>query len=128
MGKRKQKWIWDDLPEPYKTYVGHVVLYGLAIWLVYALLPTIWELGYITTAGFLISCGLSFYRKIVLRDPRVIGIIAIGYLLSNAAVSTLLPMMYEDLLKKSFLTAAMIGIVFLVMYFKAKEIKDSGTK
>jgi len=128
MAKRKKQWIWDDLPEPYRKIVGNIILYGIAIWLFIALFPTIWDLGFITTAGFLFSCALSLYRKVVLKDPRVIAIIAVGYILSNTAVSKLLPMIYEDLLKQSFLTAAMIGIVFLAIYFKAKEIKDSGTK
>ena len=126
--RRKQKWIWDDLPEPFRTIVQYIVIYGLAIYLIYAFLPTMWELGFLTTVGFIVSCGLSLYRKVVLRDPRVIGLIAVGYILSNMAMKEILPMMYGDILKQSFLTATIIGIVFLTIYLKSKELKDAGTK
>ncbi len=114
----------SDLPKP----IQYVILYGLAIYLVYAFFPVIWDLGWITSLGFIVSCALSFYRKTVLKDPRVIGFIAIGYVLTNAAVSTVLPMLYDELIHQSLLTAAIVGLIFLAIYWRGKQIINIGTQ
>lgn len=39
------------------------------------------------------------------------------------ATKEILPLFYEDLMKKSFLTAGIIAIVFLAMYLKGRQLR-----
>jgi hypothetical protein len=108
--------------------IQKIILWGLALYLSYALLPTMFELGWITGIGFIVSCGISFYKGKAIENPNLIPVIAIGYILTNTAVSMLLPQIYESIISKSFLVAGIILIVFISLYLRGKELKDMGTK
>jgi hypothetical protein len=123
---KKDRWIWDDFPEPFRSIMQYIIVYGLALCLIYAFLPTMLELGIITTIGFIISCALSLYRKVVLHNPIAPGLIAVGYILSSLAIKQILPKLYENIVKQSFLTAAIIGLVFLAIYLKSRELNKVG--
>ena len=120
MPRKKQDWI------EIKGWPAQIILYAFAGLLVWALLPSVFEVSFLTGIGFFIACAMSFYKGTVLKDPWIIAVIAIGYIMSNAIVGALIPEIYNSLISQSFLTAAILGIVFLGLYLKVKEMKDTG--
>lgn len=74
--------------------------------------------------GFIISCGLAFYRGAVLKDPRLIGFIAVGNILTNVAMSQLLPQIWSDMVQGSFLTAGIVLAVFIIIVLRARQLAD----
>jgi hypothetical protein len=92
--------------------------------LLYVFVPYMFELSKVTGIGFIVACSLALYKGAVFRDPRIIGFIAVGYILTNLAISQILPMVYEDLIQESFLTALIILIVFLSVYMRGRELKS----
>ncbi|MBI4163971.1 MAG: hypothetical protein HY512_03850 [Candidatus Aenigmarchaeota archaeon] len=92
--------------------------------LFYAFYPLMLSLGGLTFISFLLACALSFYRGVVFEDPRVIGFIAIGHVLTNVAVNSVLPLAFESILTGSILQASIIVVVFSVIYLKGKDIQS----
>ena len=90
----------------------------------YTFLDFMFSLSFITGIGFIISCFLAFHRGVVFKEPGIIGFIAIGYVLTNTAVSQVLPMVYEETISGTVLTGLIIFSVFLTLYLKGKEIQS----
>jgi hypothetical protein len=82
------------------------------------------NLGITTGFGFLIACGLAFYRGAIFKDPRIIALIAVGYVLTNLAIDQVFPMVYEDAIQGSIVTASIIFVVFLSIYLKGEELQS----
>lgn len=91
--------------------------------LLYAFVPYMFQLSIITGIGFIIACLLAFYRGVVFKYPRIVGFIAVGYILTNLAISQILPMVYQDFIQGSVLTAIIIFAVFLTVYLRGKDLK-----
>jgi len=72
----------------------------------------------------LVACALSFYKGQVIEKPEIIGYIAIGHVLTNAVVSNLLPLIYQNFIGSLFLQAVIIGAVFVALYLRGKEIQS----
>lgn len=106
-----------------KAIFGMVAFGILAIYTFIALLPIIWNFGIITTIGFVASCSLAFYKGTVFENPIAIVIIAVSYILTNAFIHALIPTIYENILSKSLLTASIIGLVFLYVYFWGRSFR-----
>ena len=103
---------------------NHFIKLFIAGVLCYAFLDFMFSLSFITGIGFIISCCLAFHKGAIFKEPRIIGFIAIGYVLTNTAVSQVLPMVYEEAISGTFLTALVIFSVFLTLYLKGKEIQS----
>ncbi len=89
-----------------------------------AFVPMLFSLSIFTGIGFVISCGLSFWNGQVFDDPQIISYIAIGHILTNTAVSQILPMVFDNILGGLFSQALIVGVVFLVVYARGKEIQS----
>lgn len=114
----------SGLPKPIRI----AILWMFGLYLTYALLPMMFELGMLTGLGFIVSCGISLYKGKAIKNPDLIPIIAIGYILTNTAISLVFPLVYENLISKSFLVAGIIFAVFASLYLRGKELKDMGTR
>jgi hypothetical protein len=82
------------------------------------------ELSIIAGIGFIISCSLAFYRGAVFKEPGIIVIIALGYTLTNIAISRILPKVYENFIQGSILAILIVLIVFLSVYLRGRELKS----
>jgi len=107
--------------------VTTILFFIIAIWMFQALLPSVAQYGFLTTLGFIGSCALSFYRGIAIKEPRVLALIATGYMLSSAATNALLPAIYANFLSNLFLNAILTGIVLLIIRARANELIKVGT-
>ena len=92
--------------------------------LVYAFIGYMFTLGITTGLGFLIACGLAFYKGVIFKAPRIIGFIAVGYILTNLAISQVLPMVYKEAVQGTIVTALIIFAVFLSIYLKGKQLQS----
>lgn len=92
--------------------------------LVYAFIGYMFTLGITTGLGFLIACGLAFYKGVIFKEPRIIGFIAVGYILTNLAISQVLPMVYKEAVQGTIVTALIILAVFLSIYLKGKQLQS----
>jgi hypothetical protein len=92
--------------------------------LLYALIPKMFELSLITGLGFVIACSLALYKGVIFKKPEIIVLIFLGYTLTNAATSRILPQVYENFIQNSLLEAAIISTVFLMLYLKGKELQS----
>ena len=101
-----------------------VITILIAVILFYAFLPVMASLGIITLGSFVFSCALSFYKGVAFKEPRIIGFIAIGHVLTHAAVNQVLPLVWENIAAGLFLEALIIGTVFIMMYLRGKEIQS----
>jgi len=121
LSKRKKKDEWIELP----PWLSNIILYGIAGLLFYYVAPIMWGWGLITFTGFIISCSLSFYRKVVLREHRAPAYIAIIYMVTNTLTNSMWPAIKENLFSNAIFTAILIALIWALVYWRAKIIKDS---
>jgi hypothetical protein len=90
----------------------------------YALIPSIFKLSLLTGIGFIITCALAFNKGVIFKDPIFVMNVAVGYILTNVAVSQVLPTVYKEAVQGTIVTALIVFAVFLAIYLKGKELQS----
>jgi len=107
-----------------RSLVNSAVAYFIAGILFYAFFDAIYKISPWSTIMFVISCGLAFYRRAVLREPRLIAYIAIGNIITHALMQNLAPQIWKDAVQGSLVAAGMLLVVFLIIYLRVRELAD----
>jgi hypothetical protein len=107
------------LPKPARN-----TLYLIISLLVFAALtPVLFFLGIIPGAGFVISFLLALFSGVLWRDPRSVLFIAVGYWITNLAWKMLVPSAYENIRSQSFLNAALLVAIFVIIWLRMNTLK-----
>lgn len=104
-----------------------VVIAYVGIVLFSEMVKTLWQISPITSIGFIISVIIAILKGHIAfgkleGNIRILVFIFGGTVLSYAATS-LIPNMLNIVLAGDFISAIIIGLVILVVWFKGQEIK-----
>jgi hypothetical protein len=103
-----------------KRVVASTILGGLAF---YILVIPVFDFGFFTGVGFVISCARAFWKGAVSRKPRIIIYIAVTYIITNIAFRILFPLAFLDVIKGSFLTALMVIGIYLLVWIEMRRLR-----
>lgn len=120
------EWLFDIWEEIKKDPIRKILLILISPILINALAEAIYDFSWLAMTGYYFACIYGFSK--ILDDPYRIIKWGVGYIIGAVAVKMIFENMipsYDGNNAVSILSVIVIGYVIIMLYLKARELKNS---